>query len=105
MGGQMGFFAWGVDKDFEMGMCRGELNTTFGCSILASSEDWALDVCEVWEVKPPEGLTYEQEKMIERKNKTKSVLTDDDNVDKVITGMMGHNFSNEEKPPDVKEER
>jgi len=93
----MGFFAWGVDKEFEMGMCRGEPNTTFGCPILASSQDWEIDICEVWEVKPSEGLTYEQEKMIDKKNRTKSVLADDDNADKVFVSVAGHNFSNEEK--------
>lgn len=41
--------------------------------------------------------------MIQKKNKSKSVLEEDDNADKVITGLLGHNFSNEEKPPDVKE--
>ncbi len=62
------------------------------------------DYVEVWEVKQPDTLTYEQEKLLEKKNKTKSVLEDDDNADKVITGMMGHNFSNEEKAPDVKKD-
>jgi len=41
-----------------------------------------------------------------KKNKTKSVLDDDDNADKVITGMMGHDFShydiNEEKQDEGK---
>lgn len=37
-------------------------------------------------------LTYEQEKMLKRKNKDKSVLDDEDNADKVIQGMMGKNF-------------
>jgi hypothetical protein len=57
---------------------------------------------EVWEVHEPETMTYEQEKLLEKKNKTKSVLEDDDNADKVIQGMMGHEFSHEEKVPDVK---
>jgi len=56
----------------------------------------------VWETRPPDGLTYEQEKMIQKKSNSKSVLEDDDNADKVITDRLGHNFSNEEKPPDVK---
>ena len=47
-------------------------------------------------------MTYKQEKLLEKKNKTKSMLEDDDNADKVIQGMMGHKFSHEEKAPDVK---
>lgn len=92
----------GVDRNFEVGMCRGEPNTTFGCPILSATQDWALDICEVWETKPPDSLTYAQEKMIQKKSKTKSVLADEDNADKAISSMLGHNFSEEDKPPDVK---
>jgi len=97
MGGQEGFFAWGIGSDFEKGMCRGDPSTTFGNPILASSADWLLDYMEVWEVKPPSQMTYEQEKLLENKRKTKSVLADDNNAEKVFTGMMGHEFSHEEK--------
>jgi len=102
MGGQERFFAWAIDDSFDTGTCRGTPNTTFGCPILSSSPDWDVDVVEVWEVREPATMTYEQEKLMEKKNKTKSVLEDDDNADKVIQGMMGHEFSHEEKPPDVK---
>jgi len=101
MGGQENFFAWSIDESFDHGQCRGEPNTTFGCPILSSTPDWDVDCVEVWEVKQLETLTYEQEKMLEKKNKTKSILEEDDNADRVITGMMGHEFSHEEKVPDV----
>ena len=34
-------------------------------------------------------MTYEQEKILKKKNKEKSVLDDEDNAEKVITGMLG----------------
>jgi len=102
MGGQENFFAWCIDDSFDNGKCRGEPNTTFGCPILSSAADWEVDTVEVWEVKETEHMTYEQEKLLKKKNNNKSVLEDDDNADKVITGFMGHEFSNEEKVPDVK---
>jgi hypothetical protein len=52
---------------------------------------------EVWEVKASEQLTHEQQKILEQKRKTKSVLADDNNAEKVFTSMMGHDFSNEDK--------
>jgi hypothetical protein len=45
---------------------------------------------EAWEVKALTELTYEQEKILKKKNKEKSVLDDDDNAEKVITGMLGN---------------
>jgi hypothetical protein len=57
---------------------------------------------EVWEVKETDTMTYEQEKILEKKGKTKSVLADEDNPDKMIRGYMGHEFSYEEQVPDVK---
>lgn len=102
MGGQEHFFAWSIDDNFDTGKCRGEPNTTFGSPILSSTPDWDVDLVEVWEVKESETITYEQEKLLKKKSNTKSVLEDDDNADKVITGMMGHEFSHEDKVPDVK---
>jgi len=74
MGGQEGFFSWGIGSDFEKGMCRGDPSTTFGNPILASSADWTLDYIEVWEVKEPKELTYEQEKILEQKKKNKKCV-------------------------------
>jgi len=102
MGGQENFFAWAIDDSFDTGTCRGEPNTTFGCPILSSTPDFDVDIVEAWEVKELGTLTYEQEKLISKKNKTKSVLEDDDNADKVITGFMGHEFSQEHMVEDVK---
>lgn len=94
------FFAWAIKDDFETGQCRGNPSSTFGNPTLASSEDWIVDYVEVWEVKELEELTYEQEKMLKKKNKNKSVLDDEDNADKVITSYLGHNFASFELPED-----
>jgi len=97
MGGQMEYFTWCIGEDFENGKCRGNPSSTYGCPPIAATEDWTLDYIEVWEVKPLTELTYEQEKILKKKNKAKSVLDDDDNAEKVITGMLGHNFTVLEK--------
>jgi len=97
MGGQTEFFTWSIAEDFETGKCRGNPSSTYGCPPISSVEDWNLDYVEVWEVKELTDLTYEQEKILKKKNKAKSVLDDDDNAEKVITGMLGHNFTVLEK--------
>ena len=56
---------------------------------------------EVWEVKELTELTYEQEKILKKKNKLKSVLDDEDNAEKVIQGMLGHEFHAQDKPDDT----
>lgn len=48
----------------------------------------------MWEVFPPPD-TYEIEKIQKKKGKTKSVLDDEDNADKIITDLAGrHTFGN-----------
>eukprot|EP01111_Echinosteliopsis_oligospora_P016418 TRINITY_DN681_c0_g1_i3.p1 TRINITY_DN681_c0_g1~~TRINITY_DN681_c0_g1_i3.p1 ORF type:complete len:289 (-),score=79.99 TRINITY_DN681_c0_g1_i3:38-904(-) len=103
MGGQERYFAWSIDTHFEAGQSRGDpTSTTFGNPILSSTPDWEIDEIEVWEVKETDVMSEEQEKLYQKMKKDKSVLKDDDNADKAITGMLGHNFSNEEH---VKEDK
>eukprot|EP01112_Ceratiomyxa_fruticulosa_P011991 TRINITY_DN3301_c0_g3_i1.p1 TRINITY_DN3301_c0_g3~~TRINITY_DN3301_c0_g3_i1.p1 ORF type:complete len:275 (+),score=45.50 TRINITY_DN3301_c0_g3_i1:493-1317(+) len=93
-GGAIDFFCWGIGEDFEAGQTRGTPNTTFGCHPLGHASEWRLDCMEVWEVKAPENLTYEQEMIRKKKGGiTKSVLNSENNPDKAITAMMGHEFS------------
>eukprot|EP01113_Clastostelium_recurvatum_P015975 TRINITY_DN1903_c0_g1_i1.p1 TRINITY_DN1903_c0_g1~~TRINITY_DN1903_c0_g1_i1.p1 ORF type:complete len:313 (+),score=65.16 TRINITY_DN1903_c0_g1_i1:17-955(+) len=94
MGGQQDFFCWGIAADFEHGQSKGSPNTTFGCQPLGHSTEWMVDSVEVWEVMEPSALSEEQETIRNRKGGvTKSVLHSEDNPDKVITSMLGHEFS------------
>jgi hypothetical protein len=45
---------------------------------------------EVWQIKPP---TLFEEEMKAKKSGKPSVLEDEDNADKVITALLGHNFT------------
>jgi len=96
MGGQFDFFGWVINEDFETGHSRGNPSSTYGNPCLASSPDFKVDYVEVWQVKEPE-YSYEVEKINKKKNKTKSVLDEEDNAEKVITGMLGHNFTHYDK--------
>ena len=45
-------------------------------------------------------LTYEQEKILKKKAGEKSVLNDEDNAEKVIQGMLGHEFGHHHEVPE-----
>jgi len=103
-GGQTEFFGWCINDDFEKGHSKGIPSTTYGNHPFNPKENYLVDRVEVWQVK--ESTDLRDEIIEKKKNKTKSVLDDDDNADKVITGMMGHDFShydiNEEKQDEGK---
>jgi hypothetical protein len=93
-GGQLDFFAWGINQDFEHGQCRGETNLTFGNPPLSKQQEWLLDYIEVWEVEPPPQDDYEIEKINKKKGKTKSALDEEGNAERVLLDLAGkHTFS------------
>ncbi len=104
-----------LEDNFDDGMCVGYPNTTFGCPPLNGNEGkftvvrnffeislLAQDTVEVWQLKEPE-YTYEIEKLEKKKGNKKSVLEDDGNFEKVIGGLLGHHFSDEQKVPNVQD--
>lgn len=91
------------DDSFEKGHCQGNPSTTFGNPPLTSESNFEVDMIEVWEVKEAE-YSYELEKVKKQKNKKKSVLDDEDNAEKVISSLLGHNFTAEENPTNKEEE-
>ncbi|KAH3767985.1 MTOR-associated protein MEAK7 [Pelomyxa schiedti] len=96
MGGQMGYHAWAIDSSFEKGHSHSTI--TYNNTVLASSEVFDVDSVEVWRVGPPE-RSLEVARALRAKKKTKSVLEDDSNPDKVIVSLGGHNFSDEQYEP------
>lgn len=85
MGGQMDFFAWCLDDFFETGHCRGNPSSTFRNPQLSEKTEFQLDFAEVWEVK--------EKVKLDEFGKPVSVLNDEDNPDKKILEMQGHEFS------------
>ncbi len=96
MGGQVEFFAWTIPSDFDHGSCRSDRNSTFGCPILAASADFQIDLIEVWQTMKPV--------VVDMFGNAVSVLNDEDNPDKKIVEMMGHEFASINLGPNVNEE-
>lgn len=85
MGGQMDFFGWCLDDFFESGHCRGNPSSTYRNSQLSKQAEFTLDYCEVWQLK--EKIKYDEF------GEPISVLNDEDNPDKKILEMTGHEFT------------
>eukprot|EP01132_Coremiostelium_polycephalum_P004618 gene4618-5769_t len=104
MGGIEYLFGWAIEDNFEYGHSKGspeilecgdgkDRSSTYGNLNLGSTKEFKVEYVEVWLLK--ERVLTEDE-ILEReykKKKAKSILDDEDNADKMIKGMMGHEFS------------
>mmetsp|Transcript_28045 Transcript_28045/g.39552 ORF Transcript_28045/g.39552 Transcript_28045/m.39552 type:complete len:290 (+) Transcript_28045:40-909(+) len=91
MGGQMSFFTWCINDDFETGHTRGNPSSTYGCPPLSGGDAFEVDYVEVWEVREPQG-THEQE-MIQKKKYKSSALDEEYSADKQIGSWLGKEYS------------
>ncbi|KYQ94375.1 hypothetical protein DLAC_04673 [Tieghemostelium lacteum] len=103
MGGVPYLFGWVIDESFDQGHSKGtrdedieggeEISSTFGNPPLASSSEFNVEYVECWQVKedivPDDDLLDD----IVNKKKGKSVLSTEENADKVIKSLLGHEFT------------
>eukprot|EP00760_Papus_ankaliazontas_P028364 PhM_4_TR365/c0_g1_i1/m.35370 len=97
MGGQVGHHGWFLDRWMDFGHCKGAICTTFGNPRLSKEESFRVECVEVWGVDPAlagggcEVRDHRGSKVNDQDGK-KHVLDDEDNADKAIIAMDGHQF-------------